>query len=85
MGAEQFDEGVLCAVGILVLVDQDISEPCLVGGAPVGVRGQDLHGKNEQVIERHRVVRAKRRFEIGVHRRRGPAQRVMSQSRVLRG
>ncbi len=50
-------ELVLCPVGVLVLVDQDVLEALLVCGQDVGVVPEQPDGDPQQVVEVHRVRR----------------------------
>ncbi len=91
--AQQLDDLVLRVVGVLELVDQDVPEALLVGGAHVVVGLQQVGRHHEQVVEVQRVRppatgpgtgRRRRRCACG----RGPARcgrpRGTSRSRPAR-
>ena len=48
---EQFDEHVLGAVRVLVLIDEDVSEPLLIGLEDLRERLEDLDGQHEDIVE----------------------------------
>ena len=54
---EQMEPAVLGAVGVLVLVDQDMAEGAAVAVAHLLVQLEEVHGAEEQVVEVHRVGR----------------------------
>ena len=53
-GGELLDQHVLGAVGVLVLVDQDVAEPLLVLGQDVGKGAEKLDRDHQQIVEVHR-------------------------------
>ncbi len=65
-GAEQADELVLDAVGVLVLVDEHVPEAPLVVLEHVGVGVEQLDGVGEQVVEVHRPGGAQPRLVLAV-------------------
>ena len=52
---EHEDDLVLCLVGVLVLVDEDVLEALPVVLEHVGVVSEQAHGVDEQVVEVHRA------------------------------
>ena len=57
LAPEQHDELVLGPVGVLVLVDQDVAEPLLVGRPHVVAALQQVDRHHQQVVEVHGVGR----------------------------
>ena len=55
LAGEQLQEPVLDAVGVLVLVDEDVAEVVGVALAEVGEELEQVDGADEQVVEVHRV------------------------------
>ena len=55
--AQQLDDLVLRVVGVLELVDEDVREPRLVGGAHIVVGLQQVGRDHQQVVEVHGVGR----------------------------
>ena len=53
LGREHEDEIVLDAVGVLVLVDEDVAEPTLVVLEHLGELAEQLDGVDQQVVEVH--------------------------------
>ena len=55
VGAELVDQRVLRVVGVLVLVDEDVTEPATVGLPHLGEGLEQVHGHHDQVVEVERV------------------------------
>ena len=60
MAAEQLDQLILGAIGILKLVHQNEAEPVLIGAEPVGMLPEERERVEQQIIEIHRVCRLQR-------------------------
>ena len=58
LGGQLADDPVLGAVGVLVLVDQDVAPEPAVVGERLGNLFEELHGLQQQVVEVHRARRA---------------------------
>ena len=52
---EEVDEFGLEAVGILILIDEDVLKLALVLRCDLGIRQEKLQGLGEEVVEIHRV------------------------------
>ncbi len=55
LARQQQDEFVLDRVGVLVLVDEHVTEPSAVVVADVGLLGQQFDGHPEEIVEVHRA------------------------------
>ena len=53
-GGELLDQDVLGAIGVLVLVDEHVSEALLVLGEDIGKGAEELDRDHQQVVEIHR-------------------------------
>ena len=53
---QRFDQHVLSAVGVLILIDQKMLEPAVDLVADVGVLIEELHVFADQIVEVHGVV-----------------------------
>ena len=68
-GGQGLDDAVLGAVGVLVLVDQQVVETPGLGRADLGKPRKKLLGQQEQVIEIDRAGRLQRPLIAAVGRR----------------
>ena len=66
MGAEQPDERVLGAIGVLEFVDQDELKALLIGVQPVRVLPKERQRVQQQVVEVHRVGGLERGAKGGI-------------------
>jgi len=80
---EQHDELVLRLVRVLVLVDQDVAEALLVGGAHVLAALQHLDGDEEEVVEVHGVGREQPPLVLGVDLGDASTERVGATGRCV--
>jgi hypothetical protein len=64
---EEVDEFGLEAVGILILVNEDVLKLALVLRSDVGIRQEKLQGLGEEVVEIHRVRLLFSRFVGGLN------------------
>ena len=68
LGAQLVDQGVLRVVGVLVLVDQHVTEPAPPGLAHRRERPEQVHGHHQQVVEVEGVGLAEAALVLGVRR-----------------
>ncbi len=84
LAAEQLDQLVLGAVGVLVLVDEEILELVAVPCEAFGVALEHAHRQHEQVVEVDRVGEAQRLLEAFEDRRHRLGKRIQRHALVLR-
>ena len=80
---EMPDEHVLRAIGILILVDEDVLEPALVLLEFARIVAEQLHGEQQQVIEVDGVPAAELLPVFGIDVRDGLREGIHREGRVL--
>ena len=55
LACDQLEQAVLSVIGVLVLVDEDMSERGPVAGKNLGEQLKHVHGPHQQIVEVHRV------------------------------
>ena len=68
LAGEEADDPVLRAVGVLVLVDQDVAPEPAVPGQHLGHLVEEAHGEEQQVVEVHAAGGLQARLVAPVHR-----------------
>ncbi len=81
--AQQGDEAVLRAIGVLVFVDENELKARSPRLEPLGIVLQDSYGELKQIVEVSRVIGAKGRLQGAVYLRRGPAHRITCNRGIL--
>ena len=86
LAGEQLHELVLRAVGVLVLVDEDVAGTSAgTSRSSLRILGEHAHGQHEQVVEVHGVRDAQRLAEIAIDDGDGARERIHRELRVLVG
>ena len=80
---EKFEQLVLHGVGVLILIDQDVTDFILPTLTHLGIFAQQLHGQANQIIKIHRLIRRNGCVVTAVHARKLQFVLVFCQSQCL--
>jgi len=83
--AEELDELILRAVGVLVLVDEDVVEPALPALELRLALLQQANGKHEEIVEVHGIRRPQRHLEVAVYQGDCLGKGIAGEATVLLG
>ena len=74
--SQQLEQAVLAAIGVLVLVHQQVPDPAAPALRDFVMLAEENHRQPDQVVEIHRLISAQSAFVIGVELRRGSLELV---------